>query len=172
MNNGVSNRLGMGGKSFCNILFWNVHGQVTKTIGNKFTDVEFLNVCKNFDILGVAELHTNSTPGIKGFKLIKNKIRTKLHKGPKISGGIAVFAKKEISHMVRLVPNDNEDSIWVRLPKESTGEVNDIYIGTCYISPPGRNSKPQGMENDKHDCLYSFFEEVRKSSGFQNSGNA
>ena len=154
----------MGGKSFCNILFWNVHGQVTKTIGNKFTDVEFLNVCKNFDILGVAELHTNSTPGIKGFKLIKNKIRTKLHKGPKISGGIAVFAKKEISHMVRLVPNDNEDSIWVRLPKESTGEVNDIYIGTCYISPPGRNSKPQGMENDKHDCLYSFFEEVRKFS--------
>ena len=30
------------------ILFWNIHGQVTKSTGDKFADVEFLNVCKNF----------------------------------------------------------------------------------------------------------------------------
>ena len=58
-----------GRKSTCNVLFWNVHGQVTKSIGNKFADIEFLNVCKGFEILGLAELHTQSKPNINGFKL-------------------------------------------------------------------------------------------------------
>ena len=90
------NGKGMVGRSTCNVLFWNVHGQVTKTIGNKFEDDQFLNLCQNFDVLGLAELHTTSKPSIKGFKLIKDKIRNKTHKGPKISGGIAVFARKDI----------------------------------------------------------------------------
>ena len=38
---------GMGGRSTCNILVWNVHGQVTKTVGNKFEDDQFLNLCQN-----------------------------------------------------------------------------------------------------------------------------
>ena len=142
-----------------------MHGQVTNTVGNKFTDVEFLNVCKNFDILGLAELHTNTKPSIKGYKLIKNKIRTKLHKGPKISGGIAVFAKKEISHMVRLVPSDSEDSIWIKLAKEATGELKDIYVGTCYVSPPNRNTrKSSEITCEKHEPLQLFFEEARQFS--------
>ena len=146
----------------CNVLFWNIHGQVVKTMGDKFADIEFLNVCKGFDILGIAELHTNSSPSIKGFKLIKDKIRSKLHKGPKIAGGIAVFARKEISHMVEYIPNNNEDSIWVKLCKKATGESKDIYIGTCYISPPKRKGKHNlsGVD-DNHSSLESFFEEAR-----------
>jgi hypothetical protein len=159
---------GMGGRSTCDVLFWNVHGQVTKTVGNKFTDDQFLNVCKNFDILGLAELHTNSKPSIKGFKLIKDKIRQKTHKGPKISGGIAVFAKKEIAHMIKHVPNKDEDSIWVKLTKETTGEMKDVYIGTCYASPAPRNSlaksKNSDETNDKHTSLERFFEEATQFS--------
>ena len=154
--------MGGGVMSSCNILFWNIHGQVTNTIGNKFTDIEFLDVCKGFDILGIAELHTNSSPNIKGFKLVKNKIRTKLHKGPKISGGIAVFAKKEIAHLVKYVPNSHEDSIWVKLCKEETGENKDIYIGTCYISPPSKNRKKASETNEDLSSLERFFEEARQ----------
>ena len=143
------------------LLFWNIHGQVTKAVGNKFADVEFLNLCKNFDILGVAELHTSSKPSIKGFKLIKDKIRNKTHAGPKLSGGIAVFAKKEIAHMIELVPNDHEDSIWIKILKEVTGEEFDIFIGTCYASPPSRNSRAKASEtNEKHSSLERFFEEA------------
>ena len=135
-NNSVeSGSVGGVRKSTCNILFWNIHGQVTKIVGNKFTDTEFLKVCNDFDILGIVELHTKNTPSIQGYKLIKDKIRDKRHNGPKISGGIAIFAKKEIAHMVKYVPNNHEDSVWVKLPKEFTGETKDIYIGTCYISP-------------------------------------
>ena len=51
---------GLGGKSTCKCLFWNIHGQTTKTIGNKFDDEQFLEVCKGFEILGITELHTNA----------------------------------------------------------------------------------------------------------------
>jgi hypothetical protein len=153
------------GKSECNLLFWNVHGQVTKEIGNKFSDVEFLNICQGFDILGLAELHTNSKPSIKGFKLIKDKIRRKTHRGPKISGGIAIFAKKEVAHMVRYIQNNHEDSIWVKLSKEITGEKKDIYLGTCYISPPSKNNKNNGGGlEDKHSSLEKFFSEANQFS--------
>ena len=37
--------------------------------------------------------------------------------------------------MFSVMKNDNQDSIWVKLKKESSGEENDIYIGTYYISP-------------------------------------
>ena len=151
-----------GGKSICNLLFWNVHGQVTKEIGNKFLDVEFLNICKEFDILGIAELHTESKPNIKGFKLIKDKIRTKTHSGPKISGGIAVFVKKEVAHMVRHVPNKHNDSIWVKISKEVTGEANDIYLGTCYISPPSKSTN--NVDGEKHSSLEEFFVEANQFS--------
>ena len=107
----TSNSGRLGGNGVCKLLFWNIHGQVTKTVGNKFTDVEFLKMCNDYDILGLAELHTDSKPSIKGFTLIKDKIRKKCHKGPKIAGGIAVFAKKDIAHMVKYIPSDHEDSI-------------------------------------------------------------
>ena len=145
-----------------------MHGQVTKTVGNKFEDDQFLNLCQNFDILGLAELHTTSKPSIKGFKLIKDKIRLKTHNGPKISGGIALFAKKEIAHSIKYVPNNNEDSIWVKISKETTGELQDVYLGTCYVSPPSRNAQGQSKRsfdnNDKHACLEKFFEEAAQFS--------
>ena len=30
---------------------------------------------------------------------------------------------------------ENQDSIWVKLKKELSGEENDIFIGTYYINP-------------------------------------
>ena len=167
-NNSVeSGSVGGVRKSTCNILFWNIHGQVTKIVGNKFTDTEFLKVCNDFDILGIVELHTKNTPSIQGYKLIKDKIRDKRHNGPKISGGIAIFAKKEIAHMVKYVPNNHEDSVWVKLPKEVTGETKDIYIGTCYISPPPRNNPAQPNDTileDKHKSLEKIFREAQTFS--------
>ena len=153
------------GSCISNVLFWNIHGQNTNLIGNKFADTEFLNVCRDFDVLGIAELHTNSKPSIKGFKLVKDKIRPKTHSGPKISGGLAVFAKKEIAHMIKYVPNSHEDSIWVKFSKDVTGEGKDIFLDTCYISPPKRNKKgSNSLLDEKHSSLEKFFEEANQFS--------
>ena len=55
---------------------------------------------------------------IPGFRLIKQKFRDKFHKGPKISGGLAVFVKEFLADFVVLVPNKNEDSIWIKVNKK------------------------------------------------------
>ena len=59
-------------------------------------------------------------PFIPGYILKKQKIRKKTNNGPKISGGLAVFAKKKknVSDQVHVVPNTNENSIWVKIKKK------------------------------------------------------
>ena len=62
-------------------------------------------------------------------KIFQNqKIREKFFKGPKIAGGLGVFVREEIDHLVQVVPNNNEDSIWIKLKKEASNEKEDIYI--------------------------------------------
>ena len=131
-----------------NITFWNIHGQNSKLIGGKFIDSEFVKELHDAHIVGLVELHTESEPTIPGFKLIKQKIRKKLFKGPKIAGGLAVFVKNEISHMVKCVPND----------KKRKQGIRRIYIGTTYLSP---------TQTDKNDSLETFFE---AASHFNESG--
>ena len=77
-----------------------------------------------------------------------------MHKGPKISGGLAVFVRNELSHLVKLVNNNNENSIWIKIKKEESGEKEDIYIGTVYLSP--------STLNDKRISLDLFFDEVNE----------
>ena len=150
-------------KNLLNISFWNIHGKQSKHIGDKFLDDEFLKALCDSHIIGLVELHTESVPNIPGFKLIKQKIRKKTHKGPKIAGGLAVFAKTEFANLVKPVENDNEDSIWVKLKKEETGERGDIFIGTIYLSP----SKQANGKDDGNTSLEAFFREI---GGFKEKG--
>ena len=103
---------------FLNISYWNIHGSNSKAIGNKLADPNFLKIISRNHIVGLAELHTNDKISLPGYKLVKQKIRTKKHKGPKIAGGLALFVKHEIDYLVQLIPNDNEDSIWIKIKKE------------------------------------------------------
>ena len=107
----------IGGLNFC---FWNIHGQTSKLIGDKFRDPDFLQKIEDSHIVGFVELHTENEANLTGFELLKQKIRKKLHKGPKIAGGLSVFIKPGISHMVKVVPNRNNDCIWVKVKKRGT----------------------------------------------------
>ena len=145
-----------------NICFWNIHGWKSQIIDNKFYDSEFLDTISNNDIVGLAELHTSNEVDIPGFKLIKQKFREKFHKGPKISGGMAVFVKESLANYAETVTNDNEDSIWIKIKKNFNGEKEDIYIGTFYISPQHQRNK------HKKDFFSIINEEINI---FQKKGN-
>ena len=54
--------------------------------------------------------------------------------------------------MVKYVPNINSDSIWVKIKKEATGESQDLYLGTVYLSPATKAVKNASLED--------LFEEV------------
>ena len=46
--------------------FWNIHGQNSKLLEDKFVDPEFLEICQEYDIIGFAELHADLIPSVNG----------------------------------------------------------------------------------------------------------
>ena len=121
-------------------------------------DSEFLALLQGRDIVGMGELHAEAEVSIPGFINKKQKIREKKFKGPKIAGGIAVFVREEMNHLVQVVENKNEDSIWIKIKKENFDGKNDLYIGTYYISPD--NSKERNKKN------YDFFSAVNEEATY------
>ena len=59
------------------ISYWNVHGHVSKCVGDKLCDPEFLSLLEGTDIIGLGELHAEREVSVPGFISIKQKIRTK-----------------------------------------------------------------------------------------------
>ena len=64
----------------------------------------------------------------------KQKFRTKRHRGPKISGGIAVYVRQSIAKNFKVIPTKNVDSIWIEKTSQ-TGE--SMRMGFYYCSPEG-----------------------------------
>ena len=119
-------------------------------IGNKFTDEDFLNEIKNDAIVSLVETHMHSEISAK-----KRPINLKSHKG---SGGIALFVRDSFSHYVVPVKNENDDSVWMKIKKEITGEKADIYIGSVYLSP--YKSKDENVKK-----ISNLFEEILDFKG-------
>ena len=135
--------------------YWNINGHRSKYLGDKLQDKEFLSIISNCDIIGLGEIHSEGNVDIEGYKRVKQKIRDKTFRGPKIAGGIGVFVRNEISHLVELVPNTCEDSIWIKI------KGDEIYVGTYYVSPSNSNTNS--------DFLNSINDEICK---FSNKGIA
>ena len=81
--------------------------------------------------------------------MVKQKIRDKTFRGPKIAGGIGVFVRNELSHLVELVPNTCDDSIWIRIKED------EIYVGTYYVSPSNTNENSDFL-NKVNDEICKF----------------
>ena len=127
---------------------WNIHGYQSRQIGPKFIDSDFLNQIQDIDLLGLTHIHDEILEelNIPGFTRISYKNREKNLRSGTASGGIAVFAKAHLANMFNAIKNNNTDSVWVKLKKEFTGEENDIFIGTWYISPHKGNEGNDKME--------------------------
>ena len=142
--------------------YWNINGYKSKIIGNKLSDPQFLEMVSGTDILGLAEIHAEGEIFVPGFKLKKQKIREKKFKGPKVAGGLALLVREEIDDLVQVIPNMNDDSIWIKLGKRSHDENEEVYIGTYYVSPPSKSKKSQ-----EFDFFTDFNEEI---NSFQKKG--
>ena len=127
--------------AFLSFGFWNIHGHKSQSVGDKLNDPEFLDILSSRNIVGLGELHAEEEVSIQGFINKKQKIREKKCKGPKVAGGIGVFVREEIDHLVQVVDNNNEDSIWIKIKKEVSKEKEDIYLGTYYVSPGNKKNK-------------------------------
>ena len=113
-------------------MYWNMHGVKSKIVGNKLANQDFLDIISQYDVIGLGELHTEEEIAIPGFHLVKQTKRKKVHKGPKIAGGIAVLVKHDIMDSFNIEKNNNGNSIRVSLTVKS-------YFGFYYYSPPKKD---------------------------------
>ena len=102
-------------------------------IQNKLYDTEFLNMILGNDIVGLSELHTLGDVSMPGFKLVKQKIRKEIYKRPKISGGVAVFVQNKYEGLVHLIPNENEDSIRIKIKSSNKFKDDILYRHLLYM---------------------------------------
>ena len=92
---------------------------------------------------------------IPGFELLASKSHSKNLKSGNAPGGIAVFIRETRINLFETVKLENEDTIWVKVKKEATGEERDIFIGTCYFNPQRTNNKDsQQMSNLTENILF------------------
>ena len=146
-------------KNEIKICYWNIHGLKSEIIDDKLLDPEFLKILQNSDLVALSELHTERKDlFIPGYRILKQKIRKKEHKGPKIAGGIAVFIKENLFNLAHVVPNTNENSIWIKI-KSKIAKGNDLFIGSYYVSP----------ENSK--CKHDLFAILQEAGSFKDKGD-
>ena len=127
--------------------YWNINGHRSKYLGDKLLDKEFLKNISDCDIIGLGEIQSEGEVDISGYICLKQKIREKKFRGPKIAGGVGVYVRREVGHLVELVPNACDDSIWIKIKDEK------LYLGTYYVSP-------QNAKNKTSDFLNTLNEEI------------
>ena len=76
--------------------YWNINGHRSKYLGDKLFDKEFLTIISDCDIVGLGEIQSEGEVDISGYTCIKQKIREKNFRGPKIAGGIGFVVKNEL----------------------------------------------------------------------------
>lgn len=120
------------------IISWNIRGLKSNST-NKIQDPEFLNNIDGAHILTITETHSPEEEEIEipGYNLItKGSRRNKEDKG-----GVAIYAKNNISKYVQSVTKSSADLVWCMLPKNHFGGDSDIYIACFYSSRDSVNSR-------------------------------
>ena len=118
---------------------WNINGLEYKSHGvkiNKLHDQEVCGILKQSDCIGLVETHADSKTDIDlpGYYVFR-KDRPKNRKAWKSSGGIAVLVKESLRNMLKFEPISDSDITWVRIQKELTKLLCDIYVAFVYLPP-------------------------------------
>ena len=121
-----------------NVGYWTIHSLVEKGMSsgfNKLSDNDFTNILKRMDLFCLSETHI----GLDFDVILENfhtyKSCRKLSANNRFFGGLCVFTSVYIKNGVKVIKNDHQDIIWLKLSKDFFKLDRDIYICFTYISP-------------------------------------
>lgn len=116
------------------ILSWNIEGLSNE----KKTNKEFSDFITKFDIICLIETWTrkNSKIDLTGYSNPIHSFRRFQNKRAKrASGGLLIYIKDSIRKGVKLMKNDTDSIIWIKLDKNFFKTKSDRFIATVYIPP-------------------------------------
>ncbi len=151
-------------QSNISILTWNLNGFRTKHACEN-TDIktqipEIVHMLCKYDILCLTETWANDNNihelGLKGYDMFYSNRQYKHKDARKDSGGVAVLVKKHMSRLFSKQRNLSEDSLWLKIKKDTVQTPQDIYLGAIYL-PPENSSY---TKNSHLDFMEMFEREV------------
>ena len=113
------------------ILSWNING-FTDT---KKNDQELVKLIVKHDIIFLLETwaNSNSSVNLSGY-VAHNFNRKYQHKrARRCSGGILLYYKEDLKEGIKIIKNDYNTIIWVKLDHKFFKLENDVYICGTYI---------------------------------------
>ena len=123
-----------------NVGYWNIHSLVEKvnntcTAFNKLSDDDFNRVIKRMDLFCLSETHVGP-----GFNIVFDNYHTykscrKISSNNRFYGGLCVFTSNSIKKGVKIIRNNHQGIIWLKLEKEFFKLDKDLYVCFTYISP-------------------------------------
>lgn len=123
---------------------WNIEGLTSR----KRDDAHFLDFITEYDLICLSETWTNKTSKIKlnGYQAFHSYRNFQHRRAKRSSGGIIIYVKKSILKGIKLVKNDVDYILWLRLDKHFFQIVDDIYLCFTYIAP--ESSPVHAIYND------------------------
>jgi exonuclease III len=94
---------------------WNIEG-LTK---QKREDRDFTKFISSFDLIFLSETWTNkgSKIDLEGYKLIHSYRKIQNRRAKRNSGGILVYIKNDLFKGIKLLKNDIDFLLWIKLEK-------------------------------------------------------
>ncbi|CAG2225469.1 unnamed protein product [Mytilus edulis] len=124
-------------KNKLTISSWNVHGLFYREDGNRYCKLNDPDFCENInsDIICLLETKADKEDNIclKGYTLLKKVARPR--KGKAIHGGIALYARTNVSKGITLIKGNCSEFLWAKLSKTFFSHSSDIFVCFAYNSP-------------------------------------
>ena len=104
----------------------------------KTTCDDFISFLSDYKIICLLETWTkkSSKIEIEGYKTLTHSYRKLVNRRAKrAGGGIIIYVKDEIHKGVKLINNETDCIVWLKLDRYFFGLNEDIYLGVTYIVP-------------------------------------
>ena len=104
----------------------------------KTTCDDFISFLSDYKIICLLETWTkkSSKIEIEGYKTLTHSYRKLVNRRAKrAGGGVIIYVKEEIHKGVKLINNELDCIVWLKLDRYIFGLNEDIYLGVTYIVP-------------------------------------
>ena len=131
---------------------WNIHGLKHKMLGDKLSNIDFIENVKDLDLIFLTEIWSNEINGIPGFMTLSTITATrKSNSACRLSGGTPLLFKKEFENVI-FIEKQTKNFLWCQIDNTMLNSTKDLFICGVYI-PPERSSYSDedishNLEND------------------------
>ena len=108
---------------------------MNNTAFNKLSDIDFVRVIKRMDLFCLSETHVGPDLNIALDNYYVYKSCREISANNRFFGGLCIFISNFIRKGIKVIRNNHQDIVWLKIRKDFFKLDKDLYICFTYISP-------------------------------------